>query len=104
MGKDDKYIKFSAKLVVVSEPKELVTKKGTEFTNFLARPSVGPAVRLNFYGYNLSELERITGFRLKNGAKVDVIGFLTSIYDEKPDITVHYFKVQGQTFWHDMTM
>jgi hypothetical protein len=104
MDRNSKYIKFSASLVVVSDAKELTTGKGTEFTNFLARPVAGPVVRLNFYRYRLSELEKIALSGLKKGARVDVIGFLTSVYDEKPDITVHYFRVQGQPVWHRLVV
>jgi hypothetical protein len=104
MDTNEKYIKFSASLVLVSDAKELITTKRTEFTNFLARPVVGPVVRLNFYRYRLSELERIAIAGLKKGVGIDVIGFLTSVYDEKPDITVHYFRVQGQLVWHRLVV
>jgi hypothetical protein len=104
MNSDYKRIKFGANLVIVSEAKELETGKGIVFLNFLARPAAGPVVRLNFYGYHLSELERIVSYRLKKGVRIEVIGFLTGVYDEKPDITVRYFKVQGQPVWQELVM
>jgi hypothetical protein len=104
MGRDDRYIQFGAKLIICSGFKELRTTRGIEFCNVLARPKVGPVVRLNFYGYRASELVRITGKAMLEGARIEVIGKLTGVYDEKPDITVEVMKVQGMDCWVDLVM
>jgi hypothetical protein len=104
MGKDDKFIQFGAILLVCSGFKDLRTGKGTEFCNVLARPKVGPVVRLNFFGYRYAELVRITGKAMLEGAQLEVIGKLTGVYDEKPDITVETLKVRGMDYWVDLVM
>lgn len=99
MGKDDRFIQFRGILLVCSGFKNLKTGRGTEFCNVLARPKVGPVVRLNFFGYRYSELREIAGESLQEGAEIKVVGRITGIYDEKPDVTVEYVSVKGSGYW-----
>jgi hypothetical protein len=50
------------------------------------------------------ELVKITGKALLEGTRLEVIGKMTGIYDEKPDITVETLKVQGMDYWVDLVM
>lgn len=98
----DKHIRVRAVLVIRSQFKELETHKGVRFCNVLACPQVGPALRLNFYGLSFGELRVLVGSKLEEGSKVEIIGRMTGTYDEKPDITVRYFRVLGGDSWLEL--
>lgn len=99
MEKDDRFIQFRGVLLVCSGFKNLKTGKGTEFCNVLARPKVGPVVRLNFFGYRYSELREIVGVALLEGTEIKVAGRVTGVYDEKPDVTVEALTARGMDCW-----